>query len=77
MFRRVRVFRGVTIRRAIATQRRTTLLARAQVHPLRTNLHTLFADSFFRAFDFRDGIDMSANSFGRHFLVFQCNKQRK
>src|SRR5438046_8520575 len=40
---RPRVFAGVLIRRAVATQRHATLLAGAQMHPLRPDLHTLRA----------------------------------
>ena len=60
MARRVRVFRGVSIRRTIATPRPATLLARPQVHPRRTNLHALFADAFLGMFEFGDGVDMNA-----------------
>lgn len=65
MPRGVRMLRGVSIRRTIATPRPATLLARPQVHPRRTNLHALLADAFLSVFDFVDDIDMKA-SFWRH-----------
>ena len=65
MPRGVRVLRGVSIRRAIATPRPATLLARPQVHPRRTNLHALLADALPGVFDFCYGVDMRT-SFWRH-----------
>ena len=43
MFAGARVFAGVLIGRAVATKRHAALLARAQVHPLSTDLHALGA----------------------------------
>ncbi|HET6670066.1 MAG TPA: hypothetical protein VFH15_07510 [Pyrinomonadaceae bacterium] len=60
MATRVRVLRGVSIRRVVAAQRGATCLASAQVHPARTNLHTFFAYPSLRMFDVRDRSDMSA-----------------
>ena len=51
MTRRVRVPCHVMHRRRIATKSGYTLLARAQVHPLRSLLHTLLALQPFRMFD--------------------------
>jgi hypothetical protein len=48
---RVRVFAGVTIRRAVATERDATRLARAQVNPERADLHAFFAFTALRMFD--------------------------
>src|SRR5205807_8950555 len=61
---RPRVFAGVLIRRAVATQRRATLLACAQMHPLRPNLHTLGALAAGGKSDGRDGGQMCATSVG-------------
>src|SRR5207248_9149414 len=52
---RPRVFAGVLIRRAVATQRHATLLAGAQMHPFRPDRHTLRALAMVRKFDGRDG----------------------
>ena len=65
MARRVRVLRRVSIRRTIAAPRPATLLARSQVHPRRTNLHTLFADALLGEFDFGDSANMRT-SLWRH-----------
>ena len=61
MLRRVRVLRGVPIRRAVATQRRAALLTRAQMNPLCADLHTLLADPFLRFLNFSYSVDMSAD----------------
>jgi hypothetical protein len=47
----VRVFSGVSIRRAITTQRRPTCLARPQVNPVVADLDALFAFAALRLFD--------------------------
>lgn len=65
MARRVRMFCGVLINRTIATPRPAAYLARPQVHPRGTDLHTLFADALLWVFDFGDGVDMNAR-FWRH-----------
>ena len=59
------VFSSVTIWRAVATACAAALLARAQVNPLRTDLHAVFADAFLRMFDVGDGVDMNTY-FCRH-----------
>ena len=61
MFRRVRVFSRVLIRRTVATQRRAALLTRAQMYPLRADLHTLLTHTLVRFLDFRYRGDMSAD----------------
>ena len=68
---RPRVFAGVLIRRAVATQRHATLLAGAQVHALRPNLHTLGALLAGGLFDGRDGGKMAATSVGHNSHRFQ------
>ena len=68
---RPRVFAGVLIRRAVATQRHATLLAGAQMHPLRPDLHTLRALAAVRKFDGRDGGKMAATSVGHNSHRFQ------
>jgi hypothetical protein len=68
---RASVFAGVLIRRAVATQRRATLLAGAQMHPLRPDLRTLRALAAVRKFDGRDGGKMAATSVGHNSHRFQ------
>src|SRR5437773_12444611 len=51
MFRGVRMFAGMPIWRAVATERDATRLARAQMHPVTANLHALFAFGALRLLD--------------------------
>src|SRR5690242_19935061 len=46
--------------RTVATSCRAALLARAQVNPLSSNLHALFANSLLWLFDVGDPIDVNA-----------------
>ena len=55
MTARPRVFASMLIRRAVATQRRAALLACAQMHPSRSDFHTLLALAASGKFDGRDG----------------------
>jgi len=74
---RVRVFAGVTIRRAVATERDATRLARAQVNPARANLHAFFAFTALRMFDVNDRVEMRAPSIGHHGMnLFQAATAR-
>jgi len=59
MTTRACVLRRMPVWRAIATTRRAALLASAQMHPLRTDLHTLFANPLLRLPDFINPIDMN------------------
>lgn len=68
---RPRVFAGVLISRAVATQRHATLLADAQMHPLRPDFHTFRALATGRKFDGRDGRKMTATSVGHNSHRFQ------
>ena len=54
----VRMFAGVLIRRAVAAQRDSTRLAGAQMNPVTTDFHALFAFPAFRLFDGFDCIQM-------------------
>ena len=63
------MFGSVTIRRAIATSRPTTLLTGAQMHPGGTNLHALLADALVRMFDVGDGVDVRADFVGHDVLI--------
>ena len=54
----VRVFAGVLVWRAIAAERDSTRLARAQVDPLRPDLHAFFAFAALRLFDGRDRFEV-------------------
>ena len=47
----VRVFAGVLIRRAVAAQRDSTRLARPKMHPIGTDLYTLFTFAAMRLLD--------------------------
>jgi hypothetical protein len=62
----VRVFAGVPIRRAVATERDATRLAGAQVNPARADLHAFFAFTTLRMFDLSDCVEMRAPSIGHH-----------
>jgi len=54
----VRMFAGVLIWRAVAAQRDSTCLACAQMNPVTTDFHALFAFPAFRLFDGFDCIQM-------------------
>ena len=62
MTRRACMFRRVLVRRAVATKRHAALLARTQVQPAISRLHTLRTNSFFRLLDLTNAVDMSAYS---------------
>lgn len=62
---RVSVFRGVAIRRVVATERGATSLARPQVQPTGADLQALFALPALRLFDARNRIDVGTGFF-RH-----------
>jgi hypothetical protein len=64
----VRVFTGMAIRRAITTKCHAALLARAQVNPLRADLHAFSAFAALRRFDRHDRIEMGTTSV-RHALI--------
>jgi hypothetical protein len=66
-----RVFGGVTIRRAVAAQCRTTRLTCSQMNPLRADLHTLFANAPGCTSDGRYRCYVSASFLSRHIL-FSC-----
>jgi hypothetical protein len=57
-----RMFAGVLIRRAVATQRYTAFLTCSQVHPLRADLYALSALAASGMFDRGNGRKMSATS---------------
>ena len=59
----VRVFAGVTVRRAVAAERDAAFLARSQMHPVCAGLHAFFAFAALRLFDRRDRVDVGT---GRH-----------
>ena len=60
----VRVFAGVLIRRAVATQRDAARLARPEMHPIGTDLYAFFTFATMRLLDRlnRDRIQMSTTS---------------
>ena len=59
MTTRACMLRRMPVWRTIATPRGATLLASAQVHPLRTDLHTFFTNPLLRLLDFINRIDMN------------------
>src|SRR5207237_9292687 len=60
MIRRSRVLGGVLVGRRIAAERRAAALARAEMHPRRTDLHALVAKMFPRMFHRGDAVDVRA-----------------
>src|ERR1051326_1775885 len=62
----------VAVRRAVATTRPTTLLTRPQMHPLRSDLHTLLAHTLLRRLNVTDRVDMTADSVESHFPHPPC-----
>ena len=66
MSARVRMLSGVTIRRVVATERHSACLTCAQVYPLRTDLHTLFAYVPLRMFDGSNRSEVIANFLSHH-----------
>ena len=59
MTTRTRVLRRVLVWRAVATTCLAARLTSTQVKPLRTDLHTLFANPLLRLLDFVNRIDMN------------------
>ena len=51
MLRGMRVFAGVTVRRAVTTERDATRLARSQMHPVAADLDAFFAFAALRLLD--------------------------
>ena len=66
MTSRVSVAGRVFVRRAIAAQRRSALLAGTKVHPPAADLDALFAHVFSGLFDRCDRADVSTRGIGRH-----------
>ena len=66
-----RVFAGVLIRRAVATQRLAAFLACPQVYPPRPDLHALCAFTTSRMFNRSDSRKMDATSVGHTSHRFQ------
>jgi hypothetical protein len=66
---------GVAIRGVVTADRRAAGLTGAQMHPLRANLHTLFALPPLRMFDTRNRLYVRASFFShrrpsnRRFLI--------
>ena len=69
MLRGACMFAGMPVRRAVATERHTTCLARPQMHPVAADLHTLRAFAVLRLFNGRDRIEMRAASVG-HWSIY-------
>jgi hypothetical protein len=64
----VRVFAGVTVRRAVAAERDAAFLARSQMHPGCADLHAFFAFAALRLFDRRERVEMRTATV-RHYSV--------
>src|SRR5258706_8062010 len=64
MSARLRVPRGVSVRRVVATQRPAALLTRAEVNPAVARFHTLFAFALLCMLHHSDRIQMGAASAG-------------
>src|SRR5215211_110366 len=62
----VRMFAGVLIWRAVAAKRHATFLACAQMNPVTTDLHALFAFPAFRLFDGFDCVQMRTAAIGHY-----------
>ena len=69
MSARVRVLRGVAIWRVVTTQSSVAFLTNAQVNPLATGLHALFAFAAFRVPDCGDRGNMSAHAGGHDVIL--------
>ena len=65
----MRVFGGVLIRRAVATERNSTFLARPQMHPVAADLNAFFAFAAVWLFDGLDPFKMSTPSGGHGSLT--------
>lgn len=66
----VRVLTRMPIRRAVATQRHATLLARAQMHPRGADLHALGALQTRWMFDLFDCVKMRTTTVIHNYLEF-------
>jgi hypothetical protein len=62
MLRGAGVFACMTVRRAVATERHATRLARAQVNPVAADLHALFAFPALRLLDGFNRVQMRTAS---------------
>jgi hypothetical protein len=70
----VRVFTGMAIRRAITTKCDAALLTRAQMYPLRADLHALGAFAVGR-FDRQDRVEMRATPVRHHLILAVLDEQ--
>jgi hypothetical protein len=69
MSARVRVFRGVVIRRVVTTQRPATRLTCPQMDPLSADLHALFALPTLRMFNGSNRRYVRASFLNHHLLL--------
>lgn len=72
-----RVFASVAIRRTITAQCNATLLTGAEMHPLRSDFHTLSALTNLWQFDGLDSIEMSAASIRHNFNWVQPKRRAR
>ena len=66
---RVRVFAGMMVWRAVATERDSTCLAGPQMNPVGTDLHAFFAFAALRLLDGLDRIEMRTASVSHYSIL--------
>lgn len=72
---RVRVLACMPVWRAVAAECRAARLTGAQMHPVRTDLHALFAFTALRLFDRIDRVKMRATSIGHSVTLAAPDEQ--
>ena len=74
---RVRVFAGVLIWRAVATQCRAALLTRSEVDPLRADLNALGAFANFRLLHGLDRVEMITTTIRHNYFRLLVEARRR
>ena len=74
---RVRVFAGVLIWRAVAAERDTACLARAQMNPIATDLHALGAFANLRLLHEIDRVEMTTTAFRHNYFRLLLEARRR
>lgn len=77
MFGGVRVFARVPVRRAVTAECHAALLTRAQMHPLRADLHAFSAFAVFRLLNRRDRVEMRTTSVRHHLILAVLDERRR
>jgi hypothetical protein len=70
-----RVFGRVPVRRAITTKCDAALLTRAQMYPLRADLHAFSAFAVLRLLNRRDRVEMRTTSIRHHLILAVLDEQ--